>query len=526
MPIDKLWDLRTNLRIGPPLKGHQIGLLDSKSVNAVAFNPSGSLLASAGSDGTVRLWDVRQHRALGEPLTVGSRFSAFTVAFSRDGHLLASAGTDGAVHIWNVAQQRILDEPLHAESGYIFSVAFGSEAGTLVYGDVHGMFHMWDLTASVGFSNVVTNPHKVNSDEALLAYNNVVFSPDGSVLAGAGVDGKLHLWDTSTGKPLDGDSQMKHETSHVTDHKLHPITSLAFNPDGSLLVSGDDDGKIHIWNWRTRSVIKELRGHNSIDFNDISSKAVTSLAFTQNPGVLASGGMDGAVRLWSIPSFRALGKPLRNASEVDPIVSLATNEEGNMLIAASFDSIMIWDVAKQTRIGEPIQIDLLGMVRAMALSPTGKVIVIATGSGALQFWDLSKRLPLGQPVSAHTGAINGLAFNEDGNTLATVGADGNVKMWNVATQTALGAPLTGHTKTEVGGRSMMDVVSVAFSPDGRSLATSGIDGTVRLWDVAVEAWMRDICLRVGRNLTKNEWIRFVGTAPYEVQCPRFTVNEN
>jgi WD domain, G-beta repeat len=125
---------------------------------------------------------------------------------------------------------------------------------------------------------------------------------------------------------------------------------------------------------------------------------------------------------------------------------------------------------------------------------------------------LSRPLHPSHQLTGHTGPVYGVAFSPDGKLLATTSRDDAIRLWDVASRQPLGEPLTGHTSA---------VYAVAFSPDGKLLATTSDDHTTRLW-ATPSTWIGQSCELAGRNLSQQEWDRYIGTTtPYVRQCAQY-----
>jgi WD40 repeat protein len=241
------------------------------------------------------------------------------------------------------------------------------------------------------------------------------------------------------------------------------VSSVAFSSDGQLLASGSHDETVRLWDSATGTLKQILRSY---------SGPVNSVAFSPNGRLLAFG--SDTVELWDRETG-TLEWTLKGHS--DSVQSVAFSPDGRLLASGSEDStVQLWDPAtgalKQTLEGH------LGWVRSVAFSPNGQLLASSSRDGTVRLWD---------PVTGtleHTlwvfpDVVLSVAFSPDGRLLASSSCYGTLLLWDPATG-ALEQNLEGHSKSE-------RVLSVAFSPDSRLLASGSSDKTVRLWDTATGA---------------------------------------
>lgn len=248
-----------------------------KNVNCLAFDPTGKILASAGSDQMINLWGVNSGQLI--RTLKGHTETIRLLNFDAAGGLLASGGDDGTLQIWDVTSGKLV-RTLAGHAQGVTTAAFGPTGETLMTGGRDNTVRLWD---------VVTGKALRTFEEHQGHITSVGFDPVKPMVVSASADGWLQLWDLTNGRLL-----------RSLDHnRLSQITvkSLAFHPRGTVLATGGNAFTVQLWESTSYSLIRTLEGHTD---------RIDAVAFLSDGEFLASQSADGMVRLWNSRSWEPM----------------------------------------------------------------------------------------------------------------------------------------------------------------------------------------------------------------------------
>jgi WD40 repeat protein len=568
-----------------------------------AFSPDGATLAATAFDGYIALWDV----ARGEPIDVPRRAvetsEQMAVSFAdKDTFVTFNEGVSGRYHdtggqiaTWAVRQNRPTRRLPLLPGEHIYTSALARGGGTLVTLSGNSQLIAWDtrtgrrlarytrdeisVTEELRFDPSGTRLAAVTDDRHVELFDvpslamsavqppkieaaGVEFSSDGRSLAIAG-RGATTVWSLASPMPL-STPLFTARTAYPEDlaasvgmSKSDPnqlvsvakkrlriwrlpdptpaevpvpeyIQAVAMSPDGSVTAILDYDGELAVWHPGDRQVSPGWRMNaatSHIEGGRYKLEGITSLALSADAGMLASAGSSeddkSQIRLWDPRRGVQWGQAVQHGDAV--VWTLAFTPKADMLASAGYPgSISVWKVVANgdgTKHLEPFGQDRplvghSGAVMSIEFDRSGKRLVSGGGDGTVRLWDIATGTAIGEPMSMGS-SVESVAFSPDGRTVAAADREG-LRLWDVATQRMLGPTIVTR------GR----LAAVSFSADGRRLATINDYGSVLVWDPLL--WSDDrnavserLCLIASRNLTRSEWHQYLPEKEYRQTCTRW-----
>ncbi len=510
-PVATLWS--TDGRLLHTLKGDE-----RADVLMATFDPSGTLVATAGRDGTARIWSAHDGTSvarLPHPRPV------VWVAFSPSGDRLATACLDGHVRIFSRAGALLADLDTGSSVAHLSwspsgdRLASAGEAGARLWNSASGAllrtldeargpvmrveFAPDGQTIATGSADGIVRLHRLGPEAALslpghrAAINDLAFSPDGARLVSASADGTARLWQVPGGDLIAS-----------LDAHGDAVSSAVFSPDGARVLTGSFDGTARLWD-RDGTPLGVLVGHSSLVYRAV---------FDPTGERIATVATDSSARIWSA----AVHSTVRFlVGHQGPVYAAAFSSDGRRLLSLSSDgSARVWDVRsgrelrrmplprdvsagvflpgdrigwvelKRVRIEAPAggpggtTLEVGSAIRTAEASPRGDRLLTITYDRHATVWDVASgaRVATFPALSAR--------FGQDGRTVPAIGIDGQLEVWD---------GVTGRRRLSI--RAHRGPTWYALACDGgRRILSVGADGTLRHWDAASGALLRSVSLKV------------------------------
>ncbi len=457
---------------------------ESSHVGAVAYAPDGGLIAVAGWDHTLSIWDVPS-RSLKQRLA-GHDHALWCIDWSSDGKLIAAGDVYGRVRIWD-AKNGSLIANISAHSSVVKAIRLADHSRFVVTCSSDATARVWELPTGKLLRALPGHRGEVS---------NVMIAAGGDQIFTAGSDGDVKRWQF-------GDRP----NNLIIDHP-QAVSSISFSLDGQRIITGCADGYLRVFESATCTELSATKAHKSKCWR------VVCLDYDGRECLVTSGD-DASLRIWDLESMQLVRElPGRgNANDPPPIAvsangvllafqdsdfsvqvidlranntlcqliigkteDLTFDPTGTVLFTASDAKVAAWDIEAGRQRGE-IHVDSR-QVNAIAVSVDGRSLLSASFDRTLKSWPIDVNLPdpfvshqPRQVIKGSAGPVNDVVFSRDGQTLVSCGDDRMVRIWDTVSGQQRAA-LQGHAA---------EVVAIAFAPDGQTLASAGNDTVLRLW---------------------------------------------
>lgn len=416
-----------------------------EQVTSVAFSRNGLLLATTSGDKTLRLWSTQSRRLLHE--CKGHTAAVWSAAFSPDNTRVVSGSSDGTIRVWNaVSGAEIAQYPTDGRG--ITAVDWSSDGDTIAASSwllnkgVVGIIRLFDAR---------TGARKRAIDFGAKPITAVRFSPDARSLAAATWDSWLGLWDlTSNAEPVIAKVSPE-------DGAYAAMQSLAYHPNGKRVAVAGKDGRVRVFDSKTGGVERSIQAHD---------QWANGVAWGPTGEWLATASSDQTLRFWGAKNTVA-------HSPVHSLTALAVSSDGATLASGSADGMVhLWSAgladARRDRT------DHKDTVYGLAFSRDGRRMFTGGWGGEIKAWDAATGDAL-WTAKPHRSSVNRVAISPEGGRIASGGNDGLLQITNAETGAA---EATWESRKE--GRA----AAVAWSPNGRWVASPSENATAKLWDAA------------------------------------------
>ncbi len=424
----------------------------------------------------------------------GDHGVGLTLRFAPDDRTVVTSHDDGTVILWNPATGRPI-EKLVGHGGRSVGAAFSPDGAVVYSSSLDGAIFEWGIGGEQRFGQSFQYGPSARSLPDVPQTPPLALPPDGSQFAVRVGRSRFALYLLP---------RLQRRALLEAGATAGPVTALAWSPDGALLAVATRDGPVQLWRTRRRPhLIHRLHGLD----------AVQAVAFTPDARLIAavdhrrgSTRAPGRLAVWRTDTGMATASPLDLPSEGG---SIAVSRDGDEIAVGLDDGRVLVIDAAARRVERTLQPTGAPNV-ALAFAPDGTLI---TGSwaGTVQRWDPASGDEIGGATLVSAGPVGSISSGSDSDVFSTTGlADGRAKVWWTSPVQQLGSSFRHRPGAQAG--------KAAITADGRKLIVVYDDGSGAVWPLDVDTWIRHACAVAGRDLTQEEWSRFIAGRDYRSTC--------
>lgn len=487
-----------------PFVRHRVQAGHFQDITSLTWSQDSRFIITTSKDLTARIWSVdSEDKDLASMTFAGHRDYVVGAFFSGDQETIYTVSKDGALFKWEYTVKEDEDEEdlskyswritekqfFHTNQNKVKCVTFHPKSNLLIVGFSNGEFRLYELPSFTLIQQLSMGQNPINT---------VTINSSGEWLAfGSSKLGQLLVYEWQS------ESYILKQQGHFDS-----MNGLAYSPDGSLIVTAADDGKIKVWDVVSGFCLVTLEGHTS---------SVTAVQFAKKGQVLFSSSLDGTVRAWDLIRYRNFR--VFAATERIQFSSLAVDPSGEVVCAGSADSfdINVWSV--QT--GQLL--DTLsgheGPVSCLSFSQENSILASASWDKTIRIWSIFGRSQMVEPIEVYSDVLS-LAIRPDGKEVSVSTLKGQISIFDIENGKQVGN--IDCRRDILSGRHLEDrftsknserskyFTSIHYSFDGLALVAGGNNNSICVYDVPNEVLLKRFV--VSRNMALNGTMEFLNSS--------------